>query len=82
MMRARDSRAPRQRTLPRLCTAGHLAGSLFIRSYERAERVAQAMVSRGFTGTVRLGAQSPGTAWQWLAAAGLAVLCVTAVVWR
>lgn len=31
---------------------GHLAGNIFIRSYERGERVYAAMVSRGYTGTM------------------------------
>jgi energy-coupling factor transporter transmembrane protein EcfT len=31
-----------------------MAGSLFIRSFERAERVGQAMLARGYDGTVRL----------------------------
>lgn len=47
------------------------AGALFIRSYERGERVYAAMVSRGYTGRMpRLrGQAAPATAW----AAGLAV---------
>lgn len=34
-------------------TAGHLAGALAVRGYERAERVGQAMRCRGFTGRFR-----------------------------
>lgn len=82
LLRARDARAPTQRVVPRLVTTGHLAGSLFLRSYERAERVAQAMVSRGFTGVLRLPPQSAGTVGQWVAAAALAAACVVAVAWR
>jgi len=32
--------------------AGNMAGQLFIRSFERSERVYQAMVARGYTGTL------------------------------
>jgi cobalt/nickel transport system permease protein len=34
-------------------TVGHVAGTLLVRSYERAERVGQAMRCRGFDGTYR-----------------------------
>jgi cobalt/nickel transport system permease protein len=34
-------------------TAGHLAGTLLVRGYERAERVGQAMRCRGFNGQFR-----------------------------
>jgi cobalt/nickel transport system permease protein len=33
-------------------STGHMAGSLFIRSYERGERIYAAMVSRGFNGRI------------------------------
>jgi cobalt/nickel transport system permease protein len=32
---------------------GGMVGSLFLRSYERSERIYAAMVSRGFDGTIR-----------------------------
>jgi len=35
--------------------AGGMAGSLFLRTYERSERVYQAMLARGFDGEVRVG---------------------------
>jgi cobalt/nickel transport system permease protein len=82
MARARDSRAPRQRSSQRLLTVGHMAGSLFLRSYERAERVAHAMVARGFDGTVRLAEQSAGSTGQWLAVFGFTAACAATVVWR
>lgn len=57
------------------------AGALFIRSYERGERVHLAMLSRGYTGQLPLLAQ-PATAAQWLAAAVLpatsAIVCTAA----
>ena len=34
-------------------TVGHVAGTLLVRGYERAERVAQAMRCRGFDGRLR-----------------------------
>ncbi|NCO91566.1 MAG: cobalt ECF transporter T component CbiQ [Armatimonadetes bacterium CG06_land_8_20_14_3_00_66_21] len=82
MTRARNARAPRQRPLERLRTVGHMAGSLFLRSYERAERVAHAMVARGFDGTMRLTEQSAGSAAQWLAVGGFTAACAAMVVWR
>ncbi|MGD2136594.1 MAG: cobalt ECF transporter T component CbiQ [Gemmatimonadales bacterium] len=54
MMRARDSRGRPPELRRRARVAGHMAGSLFLRSFERAERVGQAMVARGYDGTVRL----------------------------
>lgn len=50
MKRAHDARAYQGRWLWQARTIGHLIGALFLRSYERGERVYVAMVSRGFTG--------------------------------
>ncbi|MGB8984241.1 MAG: cobalt ECF transporter T component CbiQ [Anaerolineales bacterium] len=57
LMRARESRsaaAPGQRSgrsaAWRASVAGHMAGQLFLRSYERSERVYNAMLARGYTG--------------------------------
>jgi cobalt/nickel transport system permease protein len=57
MMRARDSRsaAVAGRRAGRSVTwrariAGHMAGQLFLRSYERSDRVYNAMLARGYTG--------------------------------
>ncbi len=47
------------------------AGALFIRSYERGERVHLAMVSRGYTGTMPLLDERPTTRAQWAAALAL-----------
>lgn len=46
------SRAPRLRRRVLLPALGGIAGNLFVRSYERGERVYAAMVSRGYTGTL------------------------------
>ena len=47
------ARAPRERKISFLRLISHLAGTLFVRSYERSERVYQAMVMRGFDGDLR-----------------------------
>jgi cobalt/nickel transport system permease protein len=49
------------------------AGALFIRSYERGERVHLAMVSRGYTGTMPVIDQVTATPAQWGRAAALPV---------
>jgi len=46
------SRAPHLRGLALLRVYGNLAGNLFVRAYERGERVHAAMLSRGFDGTL------------------------------
>jgi len=60
------------------------AGSLFIRSFERGERVHQAMVARGFTGRMPVFGDRPATTREWwiglsvpLVAVLLAALSVT-----
>jgi len=53
MQRARDSRNFGGRQFWQIRTVGNMIGTLFIRSYERAERVYGAMVARGFDGQVR-----------------------------
>jgi cobalt/nickel transport system permease protein len=57
LMRAREARAaalPGQRSggslAWRASVAGHMAGQLFLRSYERSDRVYNAMLARGYTG--------------------------------
>jgi cobalt/nickel transport system permease protein len=48
LRRAAASRGFRPRWLPQASIVGKLAGNLFVRSYERAERVHGAMVLRGY----------------------------------
>ncbi len=75
---ARDSRAHDPRWLWQARAVAAAAGALFIRAYERGERVYLAMLSRGYAGAMpRLeeAAASPG-AW----AAALAVPALAAVV--
>lgn len=75
---ARESRAHDPRWLWQARAVGASIGALFIRSYERGERVYLAMLSRGFTGSVpRLDVASAGAgAW----ATGLALPAVGAAV--
>jgi cobalt/nickel transport system permease protein len=53
MKRAKDSRTVNCPRIYNFKALGNMLGLLFIRSYERAERVYTAMLSRGFNGTVR-----------------------------
>lgn len=56
MRRAIASRAPRLRGWRRVRLYGALGGNLFIRAYERGERIHDAMLARGYTGVL----PSPG----------------------
>jgi cobalt/nickel transport system permease protein len=77
MRTARISRGHDPRFLWQVGATARGIGALFVRSYERGERVHLAMVSRGWTGTMpdRGGAAAPGS---WLA--GLAPVLLTACV--
>jgi len=50
LRRAHDARARRGRWWWQASSLGHLLASMFIRTFERAERVYAAMISRGFEG--------------------------------
>lgn len=70
MALARASRGFEARHLGHVPVVAKAAGALFIRSYERGERVHLAMVSRGFTGTMpQLTAPRP-TSGQWALVVG------------
>lgn len=58
MRRAIASRGADLSARRRVALLGNLAGSLFVRSYERGERLHSAMLSRGFTGTLPAGASA------------------------
>lgn len=58
---------------------GNLAGNLFIRAYERGERVHAAMLSRGYDGTLPTAARLQAGAADWLLVS-TAVLAAIAVV--
>ncbi|MGJ7440917.1 cobalt ECF transporter T component CbiQ [Aquipuribacter sp. MA13-6] len=84
MALARASRGFEARHLGHVPVVAKAAGALFIRSYERGERVHLAMVSRGFTGTMpQLTAPSPTTR-QWVVVATawslVAAVAVTALL--
>ncbi|MEW6188716.1 MAG: energy-coupling factor transporter transmembrane component T [Actinomycetota bacterium] len=53
MKRARDSRNFGGHKTWQIKTIGNMIGTLFMRTYERAERVYVAMVSRGFSGEIK-----------------------------
>jgi len=54
MVQAREARGSWGALARRVRVTGAMTGSLFLRGYERAERVGQAMVARGYDGRVRL----------------------------
>jgi cobalt/nickel transport system permease protein len=60
LLQAREARSAQRDGYPagrsifwRARVAGGMVGNLFLRSYERSERIYQAMVSRGYTGELR-----------------------------
>ncbi|MBL7499607.1 cobalt ECF transporter T component CbiQ [Frankia nepalensis] len=66
---ARAARGHRPRTLASARTLAMALGSLFIRSYERGERVHLAMLSRGYTGSLPVGLpREPASRAHWAAA--------------
>jgi cobalt/nickel transport system permease protein len=70
---ARRSRGFEARGVRQWGVLGKSAGALFIRSYERGERVHLAMVSRGYTGTMPVIDEVTATRAQWTYAAALPV---------
>jgi cobalt/nickel transport system permease protein len=73
---ARESRAFEGRDLRHLKVVAQSAGALFIRSYERGERVHLAMLSRGYTGTMPDVHDLRANRAQWATAAVLPVLAL------
>ncbi|MFO7170516.1 MAG: cobalt ECF transporter T component CbiQ, partial [Chloroflexota bacterium] len=90
LLRAREARSasvpgqPAGGTLLwRARVAGNMAGQLFLRSYERSDRVYSAMLARGFTGTFRTLNQHVMRARDWWALAAMAgALALIQVVGR
>jgi cobalt/nickel transport system permease protein len=74
---ARESRGFRGRHLGALKVLGPAAGSLFIRSYERGERVHLAMLSRGYTGRMPSAPVAAVPAQAWLTALALPLAAAT-----
>jgi len=70
---ARESRGFRGRHLGALRVLGPAAGSLFVRSYERGERVHLAMLSRGYTGRLPGATAQAVSPQAWLVALSLPV---------
>jgi cobalt/nickel transport system permease protein len=91
LLRARDARSA---SLPgtkksggtvfwRARIAGNMAGQLFLRSYERSDRIYNAMMSRGYTGYIRTLNPHIMKSMDWLAAAvALAALVIIQLVGR
>lgn len=80
---ARESRGYDPRWLWQARAVGSAAGALFIRSYERGERVYLSMLSRGYEGSMPKIAESPATAGTWAAALALPVFAaaVASIAW-
>ncbi len=82
LLRARDSRSARVGrqsggSLPwRAKVLGNMVGSLFLRSYERGERVFDAMTARGFNGELRSHSEPVMARTDWLALVLLMALLV------
>ena len=81
LMRARDARSAAvtgqggSSVIWRAKVTGYMAGSLFLRGYERSERIYDAMLARGYDGEVRALPLSPMTRTQKVVlAVGLAIL--------
>ncbi|WP_336321382.1 cobalt ECF transporter T component CbiQ [Streptomyces lavendofoliae] len=68
---ARRSRGFEARGVRHWGVLAKTAGALFIRSYERGERVHLAMVSRGYAGSMPLIEEAPASRAQWSSAAAL-----------
>lgn len=80
MVRARDMRGRPRSVLQRARVTGHIAGSLFLRSYDRSRRVGQCMVLRGFDGTLRRLSEPPPRAADVLLGVAFAALAVWLVI--
>ena len=65
---ARESRGYDPRWLWQVRALASSAGTLFIRSFERGERVHLAMVSRGYNGSLPAADQRAATAGEWMTA--------------
>jgi cobalt/nickel transport system permease protein len=83
MRTALRARAYRPRWIGEARALAAVAGTLFVRSYERGERVYLAMQARGYQGAMPELEAAAAPAGQWAAAAGLAALAaaVAAVGW-
>lgn len=80
MQVARASRGHDPRWLWQARAVAATAGALFVRTYERGERVHLAMVSRGYDGTLRALATPAATAAEWVAVLALPAAAATVSV--
>jgi cobalt/nickel transport system permease protein len=78
---ARESRGFRPRTLRSWPVLASTAGALFIRSYERGERVHLAMLSRGYAGRLPATTVVRATPAEWALASALPLLAVVVLAW-
>jgi cobalt/nickel transport system permease protein len=74
---ARESRGFVARDVRQLPVVARSAGALFIRTYERGERVHLAMLSRGYQGRMPSATDRPATRAQWLTALSLPAAAAT-----
>lgn len=77
---ARESRGFEGRHLGHLRVVAQGAGALFVRSYERGERVYLAMLSRGYDGTVPMLSSARSSGRDWLVASVLPLAAVAILV--
>jgi cobalt/nickel transport system permease protein len=77
---ARESRAFRARSLGSWPVVASSAGALFIRSYERGERVHLAMMSRGYTGQLPVTDPLSATRREWASALLPAALAAVGLI--
>jgi cobalt/nickel transport system permease protein len=73
---ARESRGFEARNFRQIPVIARSAGALFIRSYERGERVHLAMLSRGYTGQMPIFQDLSASARQWGAALALPAMAL------
>jgi cobalt/nickel transport system permease protein len=79
MRTARESRGFQARGLRAWPVLARTGGALFIRSYERGERVHLAMLSRGYTGSLPGFTQPVATRADWLTAGALPLVALLTV---
>lgn len=77
---ARESRAFEARHLRHAAVVAHGAGALFVRTYERGERVHRAMLARGYTGSMPAPDVAPERPGPWVVA-GLLPLAALVAAW-
>jgi cobalt/nickel transport system permease protein len=90
LLRARQARSASQAghrsggsLLWRGRVAGNMAGQLFLRSYERSDRIYNAMLARGYDGHLRTLNPHSMRTWDWLCAfSALAFLLITQLIGR